>query len=93
MQIKFSDLVYAKAEDNYVDLHETGKHTLTRITLTDLQTKLPTDQFLYVHKSFIISQQKIERIEKRQVILAGNKIPLSKLYRNQLLQNLGENHI
>ncbi len=89
VQIKFSNLVYAKAEDNYMDLHETDKHTLTRITLTELQTKLPADQFLRVHKSFIISRQKIERIEKHQVIVAGNKIPLSKLYRDQLLQNLG----
>jgi len=89
VQIKFSNLIYAKAEDNYVDLHETGKHTLTRITLTELQAKLPTDQFLRVHKSFIISRQKIERIEKHQIIVAGNKIPLSKLYRDQLLQNLG----
>ncbi|MCX2450099.1 LytTR family DNA-binding domain-containing protein [Pedobacter sp. PLR] len=89
VQIKFSNLVYAKAEDNYVDLHETGKHTLTRITLTELQTKLPANQFLRVHKSFIISRQKIERIEKHQVIVAGHKIPLSKLYRDELLQNLG----
>ncbi|WP_316817249.1 LytTR family DNA-binding domain-containing protein [Pedobacter nyackensis] len=89
VQIKFSNLVYAKAEDNYVDLHETDKHTLTRITLTELQTKLPADQFLRVHKSFIISRQKIERIEKHQVIVAGKKIPLSKLYRDQLMQNLG----
>jgi two-component system LytT family response regulator len=90
VQIKFSNLVYAKAEDNYMDLHETDKHTLTRITLTELQTKLPADQFLRVHKSFIISRQKIERIEKHQVIVAGNKIPLSKLYRDQLLQSLGK---
>jgi two-component system LytT family response regulator len=73
-----------------MDLHETDKHTLTRITLTELQTKLPADQFLRVHKSFIISRQKIERIEKHQVIVAGNKIPLSKLYRDQLLQSLGK---
>lgn len=89
VQVKFSNLVYAKAEDNYVDLYETDKHTLTRITLTELLTKLPKDQFLRVHKSFIISRQKIERIEKHQVIVAGNKIPLSKLYRDHLLQNLG----
>ncbi|WP_316820045.1 LytTR family DNA-binding domain-containing protein [Pedobacter gandavensis] len=90
VQIKFNNLVYAKAEDNYVDLHEIGKHTLTRITLTELQTKLPKDQFLRVHKSFIISKQKIERIEKHQVIVAGNKIPLSKLYKDALLQHLGQ---
>jgi len=88
VQIKFNNLVYAKAEDNYVGLHETDKHTLTRITLTELQAKLPTDQFVRIHKSFIISRQKIERIEKHQVTVAGNKIPLSKLYRDQLLQDL-----
>ncbi|TKC08897.1 LytR/AlgR family response regulator transcription factor [Pedobacter frigoris] len=90
VQIKFSNLIFAKAEDNYVDLHETDKHTLTRITLTELQTKLPVDQFIRVHKSFVISRQKIERIEKHQVTVGGNKIPLSKLYRNQLLQNVGK---
>lgn len=89
VQIKFSNLIYVKAEDNYVDLYETGKHTLTRITLTELLKKLPVNQFLRVHKSFVVSRQKIERIEKHQVTVAGNKIPLSKLYRDQLLQDLG----
>ncbi|WP_316794168.1 LytTR family DNA-binding domain-containing protein [Pedobacter frigoris] len=90
VQIKFNNLIYAKAEDNYVDLHEADKHTLTRITLTELQSKLPADQFIRVHKSFVISRQKIERIEKHQVTVGGNKIPLSKLYRDQLLQHVGK---
>ncbi|MEJ5054538.1 LytR/AlgR family response regulator transcription factor [Sphingobacterium sp. MYb382] len=85
VQIKFSNLVYAKAEDNYVNLHETNKQTLTRITLAELLKKLPPDQFLRVHKSFIIAKHKIDRIEKHQILVEGTKIPLSKLYKEQLL--------
>lgn len=91
VQIKFDNLLYAKGEDNYVGLFENTKQTLTRMTLTDLYNKLPKDKFIRIHKSYIISISKIERIEKHQIVIGDIKIPLSKLYRDSLLQLVNKN--
>jgi len=86
VSVKLSDLLYIKGEDNYVNLFESTKRTLTRMTLTELYNKLPKDKFLRVHKSYIISISKIERIEKHQIIIGDVKIPLSRQYRDSVLK-------
>jgi len=88
IQIKFNDILYIQGEDNYVSIFEKDKRTLTRITLTELQSKLPEDQFLRVHKSYIVAIFKIEKAETHQLIINNFKIPVSKVYRNVLLKML-----
>jgi DNA-binding LytR/AlgR family response regulator len=90
MQIKLNDLLYAQGQDNYVSIFENDKRVLTRMTLTELQNKLPADKFLRIHKSYIIAISKIEKIERHQVIIKGNKIPLSKASRDMVLQMLNK---
>jgi len=86
ISIRLSELLYARSEDNYVSLVMKDKSILTRMTLTELQNKLPTNQFLRVHKSYIISLPKIEKIEKHQVTIGQAKIPLSMISADALLQ-------
>ncbi|HEX8377865.1 MAG TPA: LytTR family DNA-binding domain-containing protein [Pedobacter sp.] len=83
--VKLADLLYIRGEDNYVSLFLKDKRILTRMTLTELQQKLPTNEFLRVHKSYIISLSKIEKIEKHQVSIAEAKIPLSMLSSDSIL--------
>jgi two-component system LytT family response regulator len=88
VQIPVSDILYMEAEDNYVSIVENNKRTLTRITLNELQSKLPPSGFLRIHKSFIVPLSKIEKIERHQVIIGSIKIPLSRSYRDDLFQRL-----
>ena len=86
VQIKLDNLLYAQGEDNYVSIFEKEKRVLTRMTLTELQSKLPADQFLRIHKSYIVAIAKIEKIEKHQIVIEGNKIPVSKTSRDAILE-------
>lgn len=86
--IKLNNLVYAQAENNYVSLFETGKRTLTRMTLTELQGKLPSQRFMRIHKSYIIALDRIGKIEKHQITVGDITIPLSKLYKEALVKVL-----
>jgi len=90
VQIKHSNILYVQGQDNYAGIAESDKTTLTRTTLTQLESKLPQDQFLRIHKSYIISLSKIEKIEKHQVTIGKTRIPLSKLFRDVLLQRLNK---
>jgi two-component system LytT family response regulator len=88
VQIVFDDILYIQGQDNYVCIVEQNKQTLTRITLAELQNKLPADQFLRIHKSYIVAIPKIEKIENHQVVIKPAKIPLSKAAREELLKRL-----
>ncbi|WP_104381646.1 LytTR family DNA-binding domain-containing protein [Sphingobacterium sp. HMA12] len=90
IRIKLNELLYVRGEDNYINLVEKNKRTLVRMTLKELQKKLPLEQFLRIHKSYIISISKIEKIEKQQVTIAGTQIPLSMLSVDALLQKVDE---
>jgi two-component system LytT family response regulator len=89
LSVKLDELLYIRGEDNYASLFTKDKRILTRMTLTELQNKLPASQFLRVHKSYIISLSKVEKIERRQVTVGETQIPLSMLSAGSLLQMLG----
>jgi DNA-binding LytR/AlgR family response regulator len=88
--VKLNELLYIRSEDNYARLVMKEKSILTRMTLTELQSRLPGRQFLRVHKSFIIALSKIEKLEKHQVTIAEAKIPLSMISSDALLKKLNE---
>ena len=87
VQIIVNNILYIKAEDNYISIVEQNKNTLSRMKLSDIQNKLPRNQFLKIHKSYIISIPKIIKVENHQVIIATTKIPLSRSYREELLRH------
>lgn len=88
VQIVFDDVLYIQGQDNYVCIVEQNKQTLTRMTLAEIQNKLPGDLFLRIHRSYIVALSKIEKVENHQVIIKPAKIPLSRSSREQLLLRL-----
>jgi DNA-binding LytR/AlgR family response regulator len=53
-----------------------------------LEETLPKDKFVRTHKSFIVSIKNIEDIDKLNVTVAGNKIPVGASYRDSLIERL-----
>jgi len=86
VQIKLSEILFVQAQDNYVSICEKNKSTLTRMTLNDLEEKLPKGEFLRVHKSYIIAIARVQKIKKDQIIIEQFKIPLSRSFRAVLLE-------
>lgn len=85
VKIDLEKITYIEAGDNYLSIYEGEKRTLTRMTLTELFSKLPQESFQKVHKSYIVSLNKIEKIERGQLIVAGVKIPVSASLRDELM--------
>jgi len=83
-----SKITYIEAGDNYLSIYEGEKRTLTRMTLTELIAKLPGRAFQKVHKSYIVAIDKIEKIERGQVLVGGAKIPVSVNFRDDLMDKV-----
>ncbi|WDF55290.1 LytR/AlgR family response regulator transcription factor [Mucilaginibacter sp. KACC 22063] len=88
IQIRPENITYAQAQDNYVSIHEPNRRTLTRMTLVELLDRLPAGRFIRVHKSYAVALNKIDKIERHQLTINGENIPLSATYRDELTRIL-----
>jgi DNA-binding LytR/AlgR family response regulator len=90
-KIFFNDALYLEGMQNYVIIHTTAKKFITYMTLTDLEDQLPHDQFIKVHKSFIISIPQVTAIEGNEIIIGSHHVPVSRTLKddvvNQILGN------
>ena len=88
VRINLEELQYVESEGNYLTFQEMGKKTLTRMTISETIDMLPTEQFMRVHKSYIVSVDRIEKIERHQLTIGNAQIPISSSYRDELLERV-----
>jgi len=82
--VAVSDIQYLEAQDDYVMIYTQQGRFLKQQTMKYYEKHLDSDQFIRVHRSFIVNVQVIERIEPYEktnyiLLLAdGNKVPVSR---------------
>lgn len=87
-KVNFEDLLYIEGQHEYVTFHTISKRITALYSLKNLEDILPKDKFVRTHKSFIVSIKNIEDIDKLNVTVAGNKIPVGASYRDSLIERL-----
>lgn len=87
-KVFFRDVSYIEGLQNYAVIHVPDRKLITYITLTSLEHQLPNDQFLKVHKSFLISVAHIRAIEGDEIILKDARIPISRNRRDDVIQQI-----
>ena len=87
IKIGFTEIQYIEAYGNYIKIF-TDKMTLTPHTLSDFLGKLP-DDFLRIHKSFVINFNQLKLIDGNQVVMQNDvKLPIGKSYRKSVLDKI-----
>lgn len=87
-KVNFSDLIFIEGQHEYVTFHTRTKRITALYSLKSLEDTLPRDMFARVHKSYIVSFDYIEDIDKTTITVAGNKIPVGSSYRDELIEKL-----
>lgn len=88
-KIILSDILYIESLSDYVKIHlETGEVVTTREKISTLAEKLP-DQFIRIHRSFVVNRNKIKTYTKEEVAIAGLDLPISRSYKQQVLEIIG----
>lgn len=92
-KIYFNDILYIEGMQNYVTIHTQKGKYITLLYLKNLEQNLDARSFIRVHKSYIVSISKIETIEGNEVVLPSHRIPLSRNYREQVIQQVVNNKL
>lgn len=80
MKINLRDIELVEGLDDYIRIHIKPRPVLTLMTLKSLQEKLPANEFIRLHRSYIIPINKIERYGKNKIRIAGKDIPVGSSY-------------
>jgi len=82
IKISLEDILFIEGIRDYRKINcRDDKKIIISETFTTLESKLPGNQFCRVHKSFLISLNKIESVEKDRIKIQNNFIPISEMYR------------
>ena len=87
-KINYDDLLFIEGQHEYVTFHTMQRRVTALFALKDLEEILPKDKFVRVHKSYIVSFKHIQDLDKSDVTVAGNKVPVGASYRDELLARL-----
>jgi two-component system, LytTR family, response regulator LytT len=93
IRINFSEIRYIQGMSEYARIYlTTSKPIMSLVSLKHLETQLPADMFMRVHKSYIVNLQKINIIERFEIIYDdGTKIPVSQQYKSKFQEYLDKN--
>ncbi len=84
VKVYFDEILYLEAAGNYITFVLQDKKLLTRMTISEATDLLPTEKFVRVHRSYIVAKEKIEKIERHQVTIKSNEVPVGASYMQQL---------
>jgi DNA-binding LytR/AlgR family response regulator len=87
-RINVDDILYLEAMGDYVKVHTQQKFHVLHATLKSIEEKLPASKFLRVHRSYIVSLNKIDFIQEGMITIGKATVPVADTYRSTLNKRL-----
>jgi len=92
VKLKFKDIIYIEALENYVTLNTKSEKFTIHFTMKALESQLPSETFIRVHRSFIVNIGLIKNIKENSLDLIIGKdllnIPIGNSFRDPLLNKI-----
>ncbi|WP_299251781.1 LytTR family DNA-binding domain-containing protein [uncultured Aquimarina sp.] len=87
-KVDFSEIIYVESYNDYLKIHCDNATIVTRETISNIEAKLPIQQFMRTHRSFIISINRIDSFSNEELVLNNKSIPISRNYKTEVLNRL-----
>lgn len=92
-KILFDEILFIEAMENYVAIYTADKKIITHSTLKAVQEKLPANQFIQPHKSYLVNVDRIGAIEGNILHILKYEVPVSKYQREEVLEKIINNKL
>lgn len=92
-KVRFDDILFVEGMKDYIRIHTAIDRLMTLKSFSKISEHLPEDQFIRVHKSYLVSISKIDSIERNTLLIAENRIPIGESYRKHFFYILKKNQL
>ncbi len=83
IRIDLDDILYIEGLKDYISIYTIKERHLTLMNMKKVEEMLPANRFVRVHKSYIISLEKIKSIEKNRIYISELGIPIGDTYKDE----------
>jgi len=90
IKVDYNEILYIEGLKNYVSVYTANQRIITYQSLRELETQLPHPPFYRVHKSYIVSIDKIKMIDGNALYIGDQSIPIGDTYREDFFKIVRE---
>jgi len=91
VRIDLRDILYIEGLKDYIKIYTGEKPVITLMGMNEIMEKLPSGNFIRVHRSFIVNLLKIEYIQRNMIIIGNKEIPVSDHYKEKFYKVIKQN--
>ena len=88
IKINFNEVLYIEDSEDYIKIHTTTKKVMTLLSMKGVMEKLPENQFIRIHRSFIVAIDKIESKSNERITIGKQSLPIGASYLNEVSKRL-----
>jgi hypothetical protein len=87
-RVLLGDILFIQAMGDYVTIYVKDRKITIHQNLKALEAKLPRNRFIRIHRSFMVSLDKIDAIEESTVYINSHPVPIGEAYKSKLMRLL-----
>jgi DNA-binding LytR/AlgR family response regulator len=87
-RIAMREIRFIEGMKDYLQIHTAKEKIMTLLSFAKLEELLPAENFVRVHRSFIVAIDKIDHIERNRIRIADKIIPISETYNESFYKKL-----
>ena len=88
VRVNLNEIKFIKSEGNLLFIFTKNKTLSTRMTMAEILSILPKDTMMRIHKSYVVNLLEVEKLEKHQVTIGGQTIPLANSFKESVEKRL-----
>lgn len=85
LRLPFNEILYVEGLKDYVKIYVTGRErpVITQMSLKAVEQALPADEFVRIHRSFVVAKARVTAYDRTSVTVAGTALPIGDTYRQR----------
>jgi DNA-binding LytR/AlgR family response regulator len=93
IKLRYSEVLFVKAMENFIQIVTEAQKYTVLMPLSNIESQLPPEKFMRVHRSYLINMFNITSVERDTVNIKENSIPLSEQYKEKLIETMIEKRL
>jgi len=85
-KVYLNDILFIEGLKDYISIFTPGERIITLQNMKKMEDALPERNFIRVHKSYIVSINKIDSIERSRIFIGDKVIPVGDTYREEFFK-------
>ncbi|MEZ4930859.1 MAG: response regulator [Saprospiraceae bacterium] len=90
VKVLLTDILYAEADRNYCKIHTENQTYLLSVPLRNIESQLPSDLFVRVHRSFVVNLKKVDAISEshESLTIQSHQVPIARRSKEEIIKRL-----